>query len=257
MRKLLVLLVICSLLLAIGYVVTVDLHASEYLPVRSTEIESSQVVYQGQTEPLRNQIHIVNLTVDSNGHAANGTGYWILGQNGVEFISVKHAILSRYLMLESRQTRVFVDYEFECTQADVVGDQVEFRGDGVCRVFMDDDFNPAGIRMVRDVSHVPEEISIYSQEREVWMHFKVFRNLENGFLAEGVPVDIDGDGEADFTSNVCLGMSGSAAVESLGGVPQLDDDGMMISRGELVGAGILEADAGCSSLILVINAEFE
>ena len=191
------------------------------------------------------QFKITNLMADDRGRVAEGTGYFAWYDGGVLAITVEHVIQGERLLLQNADYLITTD-GFSCSEGEIMQD-------GSCRLSLGESLQSG---MVRDVSSVPEEVSIYNPSLQMWTPFVVTRITEDGFYAEGVEIDIDGDNQPDMLSQVCLGMSGSPMVESYGGVPATDDQGRIISRGELSQMYyITDIKARCSPSIFVINLE--
>lgn len=184
--------------------------------------ESDRIqVLLGQSEPKPDQFIISS----DYRRQPEGIGYfaWIDGE--VVGVTVKHILVNKNLILtlENGEIKATVG---ECLESSL-------RVDGDCLILQDD---ITEANMIRDVSKVPTEVSLYNPRLGIWMPFAVTKKSSEGFDAVGLMIDLDGDGKADMQSKACFGMSGSPLVESEAGVPVLDGQGRMIARGELEGA---------------------
>lgn len=220
-------------------------NALELTPVDVETNTGPIPVYLSQSEPVPDQVKITNIEIGGE----YGTGYLVQTEDGVMVVTATHVVQADYLVIESDDFAIYSKIVPVCEvkrYADVIVD-------GVCLISQSER-DTANI--VRDVSQIPEEISVYNRDLNIWMAFRVTGVGLGLFSAEGLEMDTDGDGVADFTSHVCRGMSGSPAVESSGGVPILNDESLMISRGEVAYISDTYEDEGvCSEFIWILNLE--
>lgn len=130
---------------------------------------------------------------------------------------------------------------FEC--------QLSMIWDGPCSALS----KPGNI--MRDPYYQFTQLAFYHSELQAWMFYKLVKKETVGYIIEGLMMDSDEDGVADFQAYVCRGMSGSPAIVAFNGQLVLHD-GHLISIGELQGArgDIKQIDGReCTSTALVIS----
>lgn len=194
--------------------------------------------------PVPSLVMITNPINEKNVRTSRGTGYYASDDNEIVVFSAMHVIKGEDLILWNDDFRIHGNFSYDCERV---------KGwDGSCKIYQSD---TASANIVRDVSRVPEEVSVFNEELQMWMPFRVVRTYDYGFMAVGLKVDITVDGVADHRSYVCHGMSGSPVVESQEGVPILDGNGRLISRGEL--DAMFSDEVECGSRIMVLNPEVD
>lgn len=198
-------------------------------------------VEQAQTL-IPDQFKLINAMLSTEDLVGYGTGYYAWVNGRVMAVTVGHVIRSEYLILDFPKHLQLVEGH-RCHEGKIMAD-------ASCEVFQE---KVSTSNIIRDVSFVPTEVSLYHPTLGVWMPFVVTGKVEDGFFAHGIDIDIDGDGLVDVLSEVCHGMSGSPLIESQLGVPVNDEEGRLIARGELSQMYTINEETGCSPEIFVIN----
>lgn len=201
--------------------------------------------FVAQSEPVPFQIQITNFQVDDQGKTIKGTGYFAPSGNSIRVFTALHVIKTHYLIFQGNGINSVGHFDYSC---------VITPEDGSCQIFQE---GVSYTNIVRDVSRVPEEVSIYNRELLVWMPFLVIDINDQSFIAQGLPLDLDNDSIPDLISQVCRGMSGSPAMESHNGVLALNQNHRLISRGEVSSIYDYDStDPNCSSIVEIVNPAF-
>lgn len=221
--------------------------SSVEIPLSPKTISAGQsIAIPAQSEPVPLQT-IINSKDDTV--LSWGTGYLTRIDEKVVVVTVAHVVNNGLLNFVKDDQVDFYTYEYDCS---LISEETP---DGACKIYQDEigEYN-----IVRDVSVIPNEVSIYNPTLKIWLPFMLFEKKDDGsFGVKGLPVDLDGDAYPDIVSFACRGMSGSPAIESKNGVPVVNDDGLLTSRGEFTSAYDFNIGNVCSVYSTVTRTEFK